>query len=50
MHLEKNRLDQIQNAPPPPPLAIGHYLLSHAQYLANRIGRVDHYYKTKCDV
>ena len=28
----------------------GHYLLSQAQYLANCVRWLDHYYKTKCEV
>ena len=39
MHLEKIRLEQIQN-----------YSLSHGRYLLNRARWLDHYYKTKCDI
>ena len=41
MHLEKVRLEQIQN---------GRLLLSHGRYLVNRARWLDHYYKTKCNI
>ena len=43
MHLEKFRLDQIQNG------RIGHHSLSHGRYLVNRAIWLDHYYKKKCE-
>ena len=45
MHLEKFRLDQIQNG-----LPIGHYSLTHGRYLVNRARWLDHYYRTKCEI
>ena len=45
MHLEKIRLDKIQNG-----LLIGHYSLSHGRYLVNRARWLDHYCKTKCEI
>ena len=43
MHPEIFKLDS--KWPP-----IDHYLLSHAQYLANRVRWLDHHYRTKCEV
>ena len=37
MHLEKNRLDQIQNGH-----LVGHYSFSHGRYLVNRARWLDH--------
>ena len=41
MHLEKFRLDQIQNDLAP----IGQYSLPHDRYLVNRARWLDHYYE-----
>ena len=43
MHLEKIRLDKIQNGRLSAIIS-----LSHGRYLVNRARWLDHYYKTKC--
>ena len=45
MHLEKIRLDKIQNGRLS---AIIHFHM--AKYLVNRAKWLDHYYKTKCEI
>ena len=45
MHLEKIRLDKIQNG-----RLSANIHFSHGRYLVNRARWLDHYYKTKCEI